>query len=104
MMINVTIYLDSQKDAKELAVDLMKANLLAHASIDRDNHSLFRHNGEIVEQSNFVITGQTKALLFTEILSYIDAHCTENIKVFSVPITQVNDNFSEIIRDNVRKI
>jgi uncharacterized protein involved in tolerance to divalent cations len=104
IMINVTIYLDSQKDAKELAVGLMKANLLAHASIDKDNHSLFLHDGEIVEQSNFVITGQTKALLFTEIPSYIDTHCNENIKVFSVPITQCNENFSEIIRENVRKI
>lgn len=103
-MINVYIYLDSQKDAKELVLALMDKELLAHASIDKDNHSFLKIDGKIVEQSNFVITGQTKALLFNPIINYIDELGIENTKVYSLPITQCNDNFGEIIRKNTVKV
>lgn len=103
-MINVYIYLDSQKDARELVTGLMEKELLAHASIDKDNHSFLKINGKISEQSNFVITGQTKALLFDRILDFIDKRGIENTKVYSLPITQCNENFGEIIRKNTMKI
>lgn len=102
-MINVYIYIDSQKDAKKLVKGLMEHDLLAHASIDKDNHSFIKINGKLVEQSNFVITGQTKALLFNEIIDYISIQDIENTKVYSVPITQTNENFGEIIRKNTKK-
>lgn len=103
-MINVYIYLDSQKDARELVKGLMKKELLAHASIDKDNHSFLKINGKIIEQSNFVITGQSKALLFNHILDFIDKEGFENTKIYSLPITQCNENFGEIIRKNTMKI
>ena len=103
-MINVYIYIDSQKDAHKLATGLLEKDLFAHASIDKDNHSLFKINGKITEQSNFVITGQTKALLFTAILNFIEKNGFDHTKVYSVPITQCNENFSEIIRNNTLKI
>lgn len=103
-MINVYIYLDSQQDARQLATGLMEKKLLAHASIDKDNHSILNVDGKITEQTNFVITGQTKALLFNEIIKHIEREGYEQTKVYSVPITQCNDNFSEIIRNNTLKI
>lgn len=103
-MINIYIYLESQKDAKQLIKGMMEEDLLAHASIDRDNHSFIKIDGKVCEETNFVITGQTKALLFTEILKYIANQEIENIKVYSLPITQCNENFAEIIRNNTRKI
>lgn len=103
-MINVYIYLDSKKDAKELVVGLMEDNLLAHASIDKDNYTYIKIDGKIHEQTNFVITGQTKALLFNHILKYISDKGIENTKVYSLPITQCNENFGDIIRNNTLKI
>lgn len=103
-MINVYIYLDSQKDARELVTGLMEKDLLAHASIDRDNHSILKIDGKITEQTNFVITGQTKALLFNNILEFIEQQGIENTKVYSVPITQCNENFADIIRKNTLKL
>lgn len=102
-MINIYVYLDSQEDAKKLVISLMQQNLLAHASIDKDNHSFLRIDGKITEQSNFVITGQTKALLFNNILDHIEKSDIENIKLYSLPITQCNDNFGNIIRNNTKK-
>lgn len=102
-MINVYIYIDSQKDAHQLATGLMERDLIAHASIDKDNHSLLKIDGKITEQTNFVITGQTKALLFNNILNYIENNGFDHTKVYSVPITQCNENFGEIIRNNTLK-
>lgn len=103
-MINVYIYIDSQRDAIQLVKELMEENLLAHASIDRDNHSFFKVNGQIQEQINYVITGQTKALLFNSILSHMEKNGMEHAKVYSLPITQCNENFSDSIRDQTQKI
>ncbi|MDZ4665655.1 MAG: divalent cation tolerance protein CutA [Bacteroidota bacterium] len=103
-MINAYIYLDSQKDAMKLVKGLVENDLIAHASIDKDNHSLMKMNGNIMEQINFVITGQTKGLLFDKILEFIAHEAIENTRVYSVPITQCNENFGEIIRKNTKKI
>lgn len=103
-MINIYIYLESQKDAKQLVMGMMEEGLLAHASIDKDNHSFIKIDGKVKEETNFVITGQTKALLFTEILNYISKHQIENIKIYSLPITQCNENFAEIIRNNTKRV
>ncbi len=103
-MINVYIYLDSQKDAHQLVTGLMEKELLAHASIDKDNHSFIKIDGKITEESNFVITGQTKALLFTHIIEFIEKCGIENTKIYSLPITQCNENFAEIIRNSTMKV
>jgi uncharacterized protein involved in tolerance to divalent cations len=103
-MINVSIYIDSQKNAVQLVKELMEEDLLAHASIDRDNHSFFKIEGKIQEQINYVITGQTKALLFNNILAYIEKKGITNAKVYSLPITQCNENFADSIRNQTQKI
>lgn len=103
-MINVYIYIENESDAKHLAVELLEAQLVAHASIDMDNYSYIRVNDSIKEQVNFVITAQTKALLFNEIVAFVEKGRKERIKIYSLPITQCNDNFSELIRENTKKI
>jgi uncharacterized protein involved in tolerance to divalent cations len=82
----------------------MEKDLIAHASIDKDNHSIIKIDGKITEQTNLVITAQSKALLFNDILDFIEKNGIENTKVYSVPITQCNENFSDIIRKNTLKI
>ena len=103
-MITVYIYLDSEENAGKLVKDLIANDLLAHASIDIDNRSFSKIDGKIFQQTNVVIPGQTKALLFTPILEYISRERYQNTKVYSQPITQCNGNFSEIIRQNTQKI
>lgn len=102
-MINVYIYLDSQKDARLLVEGLLAADLLAHASIDKDNHSFMKTNGIITEQTSYVITGQSKALLFGDIVRYVEAHGKDNIRIFSLPVTQCNETFANIIRTSTKK-
>lgn len=103
-MINISIILDSQKNARQLVTGLLEKRLVAHASIDKDNRSFMNVNGKIVDKSSYVITGQSKGLLFSQILDFIQKSGIENIQVYSVPITQCNENFGEIIRTNTSKI
>jgi uncharacterized protein involved in tolerance to divalent cations len=67
-MVNVYIYLDSEKTAQEIAVALMENDLAAHASIDRDNNSYVKVSGNVLKESIYVLTLQTKALLFDKIV------------------------------------
>ncbi|MBL7931023.1 MAG: divalent cation tolerance protein CutA [Bacteroidia bacterium] len=103
-MVNIHIYLESEKDAKKVVESLMEAGLMAHASIDKDNHSFMKTDQGIVEHTNYVITGQTKALLFDQVLKSLEKSGHGSMKVFSTPITQCNEAFSEIIRENTNQI
>jgi len=101
-MINVNIYLDEEEPAKRIVLGLLKKRLVAHAAILPENETLLNLEGEIIEKREYVITAQTKALLFNEVCEYIQQHHTGPTKILSVPITQCNEAFSEIIRTGTK--
>ncbi len=103
-MVNVYIYTESNESARSIVLNLMKKGLMAHASIDKDNESFILRDGEIIEEDNYVITGQTKALLFNQIVEEIASSDTKNPKIFSVPITQCNKAFEDILRVNTKQV
>ncbi|MCC6373132.1 MAG: divalent cation tolerance protein CutA [Bacteroidia bacterium] len=98
-MINVYIYLNSGEDAEKLTEQLLTRRLAAHASIDRDNNSMQVINGGVKKQLQFVITAQTRALLFNTIVDFVNANHPGDIKIYSLPITQCNEGFSNFIRE-----
>lgn len=103
-MVNVYIYLNSQQEAHEVALSLLERNLAAHASIDMDNNSYGKINGKIVKQGIYVLTLQTKALLFDKIVTFTIEKCGSGVKIYSLPITQCNETFSEDIRSHTERI
>lgn len=103
-MINLYIYLDSEKTAQEIAVSLMDNDLAAHASIDKDNNSFVKVNGQVIKENIYVLTLQTKALLFDKIVKFTMSKCGDGIKIYSLPITQCNETFADAIRNNTERI
>lgn len=103
-MVNIIIYLDRKHDAQALVNGLLKDELIANASIDRDNVSYRMENETFVKNVNNVITAQTKALLFSHIEKLIKEQYGENIPIYSLPITQANGPFDAMVRNNTRKI
>lgn len=101
-MVNVFIYLDGEKTAIETASHLLDSGMAAHVSIDKDNHSYSKLNGKIMKQVTYVLTLQTKAILFDSIVNYILNTFGRQVKIFSMPITQCNEAFSEIIRHHTK--
>jgi uncharacterized protein involved in tolerance to divalent cations len=103
-MVNVYIYTHSNESARKIVLHLMSKDLMAHASIDKDNESFIKRDGEIVKEENYVITGQSKSLLFNQILEEVATVDAKNLKIFSVPITQCNKSFEDILRVNSKAV
>jgi uncharacterized protein involved in tolerance to divalent cations len=103
-MVNVIIYLKNHDEAKDLINEMLLDGLVAHASIDHENDSYKVVDGSVVKEVNFVITAQTKALLFSEIDSMVKKKLGDQVPIYSLPITQANDSFDRWIRSNTRKI
>jgi uncharacterized protein involved in tolerance to divalent cations len=97
-MINMYFYLDKTHSAEHLVEDLLENGLVAHASIDLNNNSMLKVNGKIKKQICSLITAQTKALLFDKISKYLTDKYHNHIKIYSAPIAQCNETFSDLIR------
>lgn len=103
-MVNIIIYLKEKYDAKELVKSLLKEKLIASATIDLNNVSHTFESGEIKEKVYNVITAQSKALLFTEIVGFIEKQLGENIPINSIPIIGSNRVFNDIIFNKTLKV
>lgn len=103
-MINVTIYLTKNHNAKELIKFLLTEKLISSASIDENNISYKLVDTNFVEDINTVITAQSKSLLFTEILKAVRKNIEEEVPINATPIVGVNRIFDEIIRTNTQPI
>ncbi len=106
-MVNIIIYLENElmDKAQELVHSLLEQELVASASIDEDNSYYIKtNNNEVVKTSHTVITAQTKSLMFSEIVNYIKSNLSNDVPVFSMPLTQMNDQFNEYIKSRTRKV
>lgn len=102
IMVNIYFFLDKEHDAKALVSELLRNKLVAHASIDENNNSMVYEKGEIKNQVCSLITAQTKALLFNHVVDFVGKTFKNHIKIYSAPITQCNETFSELIRKNTK--
>jgi uncharacterized protein involved in tolerance to divalent cations len=97
-MINVIIYLRPNQNPKDIVNFLLQEKLIASASIDDNNISYKLVDEEIVEENYSVITSQSKALLFDDIVSAVEAKIGEKVAINSVPIVGANGFFNDTIR------
>ena len=97
-MINVIIYLRQNQNPKEMVNFLLREKLIASASIDENNVSYKLIDDLIVEENYSVITSQSKALLFDDIVTAVEAKLGEKVAINSVPIVGANGFFNDTIR------
>lgn len=103
-MVNIVIYLNDRFDSNELVRSLLTEKLIASATIDLNNTSYVFENNEIKENVYSVITAQSKSLLFTEIVRYIENRYDEKIPINSTPIIGSNRAFNDFIFNKTIKI
>ncbi|MFK8044648.1 MAG: divalent cation tolerance protein CutA [Crocinitomicaceae bacterium] len=103
-MINLIIYLNSESEAKTLVNDLLTNRLVASASIDSDNEYYTILEGQVCKTIHTVITAQTKANLFSSIEAFVAEKIGIKPPIFSLPITQTNDNFADDIRSRTKQV
>ncbi len=51
-----------------------------------------------------MITAQTKSLMFTELVENIEKNVGSDVLLFSVPLTQMNEQFNKYIKSRTKKI
>ena len=101
-MVNLFFYLSDETKARELVSGLLEQRLVAHASITTGNETVRNAEKQVTLRNECIVTAQTKALLFEEISNYVNRYYGNEIRIFSVPIAQCNDAFSEVIRTETR--
>jgi uncharacterized protein involved in tolerance to divalent cations len=97
-MINVLIYLKKEHNAKTLIHDLLREKLISSASIDENNVHFSMQNDVLVEEIYWVITAQTKALLFNDINKFVATTINEETPIIAIPIVGSNRIFDELLR------
>lgn len=103
-MVNVYLYVQLETEARGLAAELLKKQLVAHISIDYNNHVYTESEGTVKEEVTCLLTAQTKALLFEEITALVNNKLPGQVKIYSAPITQCNRHFSETIRTRTKAV
>jgi uncharacterized protein involved in tolerance to divalent cations len=103
-MVNVIIYLKQNEFAENLAKELVGRGLAAGASIDIDNSHFVREGDEVVKTVHTVLTLQTKALLFSQIVTFVEEFLGEEVPIYTVPITQTDDHFHRFIRERTVEV
>ena len=105
-MVNIIIYLENElsKKSHELVHALLKQELVASASIDEDNGYYIKKGDEVIKTTHTVITAQTKSLMFTDVVNYIKSNISEDVPVFSMPLTQMNEYFNDYIKSRTKKV
>jgi uncharacterized protein involved in tolerance to divalent cations len=98
-MIQITIYINTEAEAKKIGESLLKNKLTAYISIDIDNnfYTVDKNNSVVVEK-HAVLKVITRALLFDKIEAHIHQYFKKHIKLYAVPISQSNKEFSDYIR------
>ena len=99
-MVNVIIYLTREFAAGELVKLLLSKKLIASASIDFDNHSFKIIDGEFSEIIFNVVTAQSRATLFKEIVHVVEETIGKNVIINSTPIVGSNKSFDEWVMTN----
>lgn len=103
-MVNVVIYLKKEQNAIELVKYLLTEKLIASASIDENNVSYKLGDNGFQEQVYSVITAQSKAILFLDIVRVVEAKTGIETPINSVPIIGSNKVFDESIRSTTTPI
>ena len=101
-MVNLFFYLDREENARQLVTALLRERLVAHAAISHCTVTMSTFNAQEEAKEEYVITAQTKAVLFDEVSAFVKNNFKGEIRIFSTPIAQCNDVFSEVIRTHTK--
>lgn len=101
-MIQITIYINTEEEAKSIGESLLTNKLAAYISIDIDNNFYtINERNEVVSEPHAVLKAITKALLFTKVEQHIHACFQKHIKLYATPIALANSEFSDYIRKTI---
>ena len=87
-MIHITIQTRTIAAAEKLAAHLMEKRLLLFPTLDTDHEELLWSDGKLLRESQFLLQGMTKGLLYSELeKAAIALLGNDLVRMHAVPIT-----------------
>ncbi|MBK9175151.1 MAG: hypothetical protein IPM46_02205 [Flavobacteriales bacterium] len=104
-MIHITIQTRTRQDAERLAMHLMQHQLLLFPTLDTDHEELKWIDGELIQESQVLLQGMSKALLYSMIeRSAYEVLCDAVIRMHGVPITNMDAHAQRMLLEQTAKV
>lgn len=104
-MVMMYVTVNRHNTALEIAEAIMENRLSNHINIIASNHCKIWKAGKVQDSIETLLLIKTKALLFRKIEKKIkELHLEEHPKIFSVPITQFDDDYYQFSQEGLEKV
>jgi uncharacterized protein involved in tolerance to divalent cations len=104
-MISILVTTPNENLAKQISLKLIESRLSNHIVHIPGIKSYIHRNNQVVERTESQLQIQTKALLYSDIEKEIlDLAKSEEVSIYSVPITQIALGYYEKLKDGVIKV
>ena len=104
-MIHVTIQTRTIGAAEKLAAHLMEKHLLLFPTIDTDHEELKWEQGKLYRESQLLLQGMTKGLLYREVEQAAYALLGHDlVRIHAVPVTHLDPHAQKTLLEQTAKV
>ena len=103
-MVTIIIYLKIEHNTQALVEHLLTSKLIAAATIDLNNVWYKMQPDQLVTESKNVISAQSKALLFNDVVTAVEKYIGNEVAINSTPIVASNRIFDSYIKSQTISI
>ena len=104
-MIHITFQTRTISAAETLAAHLMDQHLLLFPTIDTDHEELKWENGQLYRESQLLLQGMTKGLLYREVeKAAYDLLGSELVRIHAVPVTHLDPHAQKTLLEQTAKV
>ena len=104
-MIHITIQTRTIAAAEKLAAHLMEKRLLLFPTLDTDHEELLWSDGKLLRESQFLLQGMTKGLLYSELEKAAIALLGNYlVRLHAVPITGMDPQTQRALLEQTVKV
>lgn len=104
-MIHVTFQTRTTAAAEKLAGHLMEKHLLLFPTIDTDHEELKWDGGKLLRDSQLLLQGMTKALLYREVeKAAYDLLGSDLVRIHAVPVTHLDPYAQKMLLEQTAKV
>jgi|GEM_PF-1038561 uncharacterized protein involved in tolerance to divalent cations len=103
-MIILNIVVSDKKKGEQLIELLLKKKYAMSVQLDEEKQHVANDATVLLKSDSFKISFITKALLYKEIEKEVYDFLEDKLKmIYSIPVSQMNEEYAETLRDKIKK-
>ncbi len=104
-MIHITLQTRTIGAAEKLAAHLMEQHLLLFPTIDTDHEELKWENGQLYRESQLLLQGMTKGLLYRDVeRAAYELLGSDLVRIHAVPVTHLDPHAQKTLLEQTAKV